>query len=230
VRYIILSLNDDRIGYKQRIRESLSDHAEVPMQAVDGRNRAEVKEAMDEFRDVWYGQDGFRLDRMEYSPREGEVGVWLSNLRAWKLIEESGEPCMVIEDDAIPKYHIKENLAKMEEYLPADFSFVPLYTPTGDVWLHSGTSFMGMEENPVLARSFQTYCHVAMYYSPDGARRLLDLAAKLGPAQPVDIFTMHMALSGLVNGYAFQRQEDLPFTYDWSAPTTIHDTERTEWQ
>ena len=230
MKYIILSISDSRSGYVAKIREALGPENEIPFEAVDGRDPERVAAVMAEFPEIFYDGQKPIFHDWEYKPKVGEVGVWLSNLLAWKAISQMNEPCMVIEDDAIPRLLVLEKLQLLMDNVREDFGFVPLYTPDDCIFLLAGESFIGMEPNPVVARVYQTYCHVAMLYSPDGASRLLRLAAGTGILAPVDIFTMQAGKMGLINGYAFQNHDDLPFTYNWAVPTTIHDTEPLQWK
>jgi GR25 family glycosyltransferase involved in LPS biosynthesis len=185
---------------------------------------------MAEFPEIFYDGQRPLFYNWDYHPKTGEIGVWLSNLLAWKLISTMQEPVMVLEDDAIPRYDVNEKINLLLQYLPDDFHFAPLYTPSGCIFVNTGNSFIGIEENRVLCRVYQTYCHVAMVYSQQGADRLLWLAEQSGIVAPVDIFTMAAANQGIVNGFQFQNHDDLPFTYDWSSETTIHNTEHLQWQ
>lgn len=230
MKYVILSINDDRIGYKENLREALGRENEIPFETVNGSDPAQVDAAMAEFSEIFFdGQRPLFYD-WAYHPKKGEVGVWLSNLRAWKLTREINEPLIVLEDDAIPRIGCQEKIQFMLDNLPDDWHLAPLFTPSDCIFIPHALSWLGMEQTDTLARVYQTYCHVAMMYSPDGAARLLDYAAGAGLMAPVDIFTMQAAQMMLLNGYAFQNHDNLPFTYDWSAETTIHQTEHIQWK
>lgn len=230
MKYIILSINDDRAGKKRKIREALGPENEIPFKAVDGKDPAQVEAAMSQFKDVFYdGQKPMFYD-WEYKPKQGEVGVWLSNLLAWRLISEQDEPVIVIEDDAIPRVQCAERAEAILDLMPEGWDFTPLFIPTDCIFIPHALSWLNMEQSDVIARVYQTYCHVAILYSPKGAGRLLKLAASAGLRNPVDIFTMEFAQLMLLNGFAVQKHDLLPFTYDWSSETTIHHTEHMQWK
>lgn len=230
MKYIILSINDDRIGYKENIRAALGPENEIPFEAVNGSDPDQVERTMAEFENIFFdGQKPLFYD-WEYKPKKGEVGVWLSNLKAWKLISQMNEPVLVLEDDAIPRANCLELIDFMIEQMPKNWHFAPVFTPHDCIFIPHALSWLDMEHSEVIARVYQTYCHVAVMYTPDGARRLLDYAAGAGLRTPVDIFTMQAGQMMLLNGYAFQHHDHLPFTYDWSAETTIHKTEHIQWK
>lgn len=232
MKYGIISINDDRKEYKDNIRKAL-EFEEVALNAVNG---AEVG-LTDNFAKR-------NLSVKDWNPRVGESGVWLSMFDAWQTVAGMDEPLIVFEDDAIISNHFHESLDILMEQLPSDWSFMSLWVPDNqrqDYWYDvkyrpDGTRLIcGLQRHPSfydfgarhLARAYQGYGMVATLYNPECGRSLVDAAVRRGVTQPVDCFLFKEAYheENKVRGFAPKPMFVGLVEYDWSALTTIHDSE-----
>jgi len=225
VKYIIISINDDRAWQKDLIRNTLGPDNEIVIDCVNGSDEAQVLEARAEFPEVF--ENGHPLFyNWAYMMKKGELGVWLSNLRAYRAISEQSEPVIVFEDDAIIRPQFDENMELIMKYLPEEWDLVSLYTPHDCQFPNSPMAYAGIEQNNVVVRNYQSYCFVTIMYTPEGARKILGYTEKYGISGPIDIFVMDLANNVWIDAFATSHQNYLPVNYDWDSPTTIHNTEK----
>lgn len=236
MKYTIISLNDDRLVYKQAIRERV-DGEEIELPAVDG-NAIDVQKELDNRGIPLHGN-------LWGNPRRGEIGVWLSNYDRWEIAAGLNEPLMVFEDDAIVNEQFNERIAEALTQLPDDWDFMSLWVPENQlidyqykfVYMREMRHIYGTvpkehsrfrTEHLKLARAYQGYGMVALMYSPKGGARLAQLAREQGLTGPVDCWIYERSQMGYVQGYAPHPDFADIVTYDWSAVSHIHLTERVE--
>lgn len=234
MNYTIISINDDRAEYKRMIRERTA-FPEVVVPAFNARENDPIAELAR--RDLRVNNE------YQWYPSRGELGIWLSVINAWEYAADSGETLVVFEDDAIPDPNFGEMVKYYCEELPGDWDYMALWVPENqkqDYYYNvtydengypsiRGTlpeeqSLFRME-HPKLAKVYQGYGGVALMYSPAGAAKFLDLIRKQGLWSTSDCYLYLAAHAGWVNGYAPHPNVEMPVHYDWSATTTIHDTE-----
>lgn len=232
MNYVIVSIDDSRLEKKTAIRQRLGNHTEIPFVGCNGRDPESVKDHMDYF--------SGHLDR--WTPKVGELGVWLSMQKAWETAVNEG-PLIVLEDDAVVAEEFDVYLNSIMEELPEDWDFFALFVPDNqfrDFWYTHAYDDRGevverSYKHPlyqpntgslVVAKSYQGYSCVGMMYSRAGGQKLLDIAKQYGMYTPVDCFIFQQAFAGKVNGYAHHPAYRRPVTYDWeNSPTLVQDTE-----
>jgi GR25 family glycosyltransferase involved in LPS biosynthesis len=236
VKYNIISLNDERLAYKENIRAN-TEFEEMHHPAVDGR----VVDLPTE-----YSKRG--LFPTGWTPKLGEAGVWLSNFDRWEYAATLDEPFVVFEDDAIIGPDFDTNVSVLLEYLPDDWDFCALWVPEnqrldyfydvefneiGDP-VHRGPNLSNQRSvfrygnANVVALVYQGYGMVSLMYSPVGAAKLVDLARETGVSTPVDCWIYQQAHLGRLNGYAPHPYAPKIVDYDWRAETHIQNTEKVE--
>lgn len=238
MKYNIISINDDRAEYKERIRHRVRmDEVSIP--ATDGREVDLFTEL--EKRDLRY--------LMEYGVlTKGELGIWLSTFDCWQWAVDNQEELVTFEDDAIPTQNFNHVLNLFHNELPADYDIMSLWVPQNQLIdfqydavfdedgiptnvgpnRHSALSIYNCGKIRI-ARVYQGYGNVALLYSPQGAERLIDHVQTHGIKGPVDCWIFQRAHTGIVTGYAPKPHwANKAVGYDWAAETTVHNTERHE--
>jgi GR25 family glycosyltransferase involved in LPS biosynthesis len=235
VKYNIISINDDRAVYKQRIRQRVNLE-EVHIPATDGR---EV--------DLAFELDKRDLRTNTHPFTRGELGVWLSTFDCWQWAYDNDEELLVFEDDAIPNMRFNEFLGLFHKELPPNYDLMSLWVPENQLIdfqydaVYDEDGYMtrqGPNRHNALsiyncgkiriARVYQGYGNVAVLYDAKGAGILIDHAQTHGINQPVDCWVWARAHTGIVEGYAPKPHWAKAVGYDWSAQTTVHNTERHE--
>jgi GR25 family glycosyltransferase involved in LPS biosynthesis len=236
VKYIILSIDDSRAEKKAAIRNVLSGLEEVKIEACNGR----VSESVERYQS-WYN-----IARAEWVPKQGELGVWLSNVHAWSVISQNSEPIVMFEDDAILRDNFVEQLEEYISELPDDWDMFCAFVPEnqyGDFhWAYSFDENGISDGNPLgyydggedsllidsdkVCRAYQGYSCVALVYTPAGAAKLLERAQIRGMTTPVDCFIFEQYRAGHINAYAFKPGQPRLVDIDWNAPSLIQQTEK----
>lgn len=236
MRYGIITLpNSDRDIYKNAIREHVR-FPELELEAFDAR----VLDPAEGIR-----ERGLILDSERWgNPKRGELGVWLSNFDRWQQASETG-PLIVFEDDAVVDKTFIEKFNRMMEELPRDWDFAALwvpenqrqdylynyqYDPFDDTPLYLGRlpsdlSIYRIRGARFAALVYQGYGMVSLVYSQEGGRKLVERARATGITTPVDCWIYEQAKLGHLKGYAPHPDRANIVHYDWSAATTIQDTE-----
>ena len=233
MKYNIISINDERWKYKNKIRA----YAEIPEVRIQSFNAHEM--------DL---RSGLRLRNIEinnWGPKIGELGVWLSNFDCWDTVGMMDEPLVVFEDDAIIDPHFFFKASGILEDLPDDWDFCALWVPENQrqdftyevTYDHQGdpiiTGHRDYEDSLFwhtkrVARVYQGYGMVSLMYSPSGGKKLVDLAREYGIYTPVDCFVYQQAHMGNLNGFAPTPMYANIVSYDWSAQSHVQQTEKVE--
>ncbi len=182
MRYTILSIDDSRKQYTNRIRQQLSDWQEVKIECVNGNDRVQLDEAIEEF-GVHVGP-GIKV---------GQAGCYLSTLKA---ITQDDDPIMVFNDDVVLCDNFIEEFNKRLMTVPEDCdvftAFIPRdhdqnfyygvmlddrsgktrLEPMFDYWPEGHEMF---ESNGVTCRSYMRYGGPALYFTSKGKRKYLAL-------------------------------------------------------
>ena len=241
MKYTILSIDNSRESYKERIRDRIQI-PEVFVKAVNGN----TEDAVEQLR-----SEGILLRRELWTPKKGEAGIWASIVNCWKWCIENDEELVVFEDDAIPVQNFQGLFNDFHDKLPVDYDFAALWVPNNqrDDYFY----FVSYDENGVphhvsrppgmdrhisiyaidgafpVSEVYQGYGGVAMLFSPNGARKFMEISRKMGVYTPIDChfyLSAHRPVDN-VFGYA-PHPEYMMVDYDWAATTTIHHTERVE--
>lgn len=235
MKFTILSINDDRIKYKQSILKNVR----FPYESVVCFD-ATKQDPLEEIE-----KNGWVLHREpDWTPKAGELGVWISTIRSWQKCIELDEPLIVFEDDAVVEENFMRDLEALMVDLPEDYGYLSLWVPPnqyqdytykvtydnrgmptveGRVRVARDSPFYIGKSN--IAKVYQGYGNVATLYSPDGARCLIKHLEKHGMYAPVDCFIHMAAHAQAVRGYAHMPDKGL-VGYDWSQETTVHNTGR----
>lgn len=233
VAFTILSIDESRAEKKAAIRATLSEMAEVSVLCVDGRN-ARIRRA-------WLTKTPGIV--RPWAPKRGEIGVWLSQINAWRKCVKINKPLLILEDDAILDPRFMEHFKIMLAEVPEDYDFLSVFVPNNqerDWYLEVGYDDEGKPNpygigapegapcfytgSPVISKVYQGYSCVATLVSPKGAQNLLDLMQRFGLYTPVDCFLFLNAHRGLLKGYAPVPTFKRIVSVDWKASTLIHDT------
>lgn len=229
--FTILSIDDKRIDKKNWINSRFINTQRIFTKCVDGKNEKLLKIQKKEF-DINI-DGGWKL---------GELGVWFSNLNAWKYASEN-DGLLIFEDDAIPVSNFEELYYMYLSDMPQNVDFVALWIPENQlqdyqydaVWDKEGRGSWGRRlpydqsiyqvGHKYLSKAYQGYGSVCIYVTRFGGKRLLNRALSTGINTPVDCFYFQQAHGGYINGYALKPEYANIINYDWSAETTIHTTE-----
>jgi len=230
VKYNIITISDEREGYKTHIRKVVKI-PEVVIPATDAR-KVNLVDELDK-RGLPHPTPGL------YSI--GEIGIWLSVFDCWQWAADNNEVLVTFEDDAIPRPYFDDALESYLEEIPADWDFLCLWVPPNqrrdylyDVTFdeHGNPDIKGYLTKSLfdfggldLARAYNGYGNGATAFSPKGAQHFIDRARESGLYSPVDCFLYIEAHTGRCNGYSPKPIHAHAVGYDW-ATTTVHTTER----
>lgn len=214
MKFGIISIDDSRALYKEKIRTEMSGVEEISFNCVDART--------DEFDAVRAVEShGLKFSDVWGTWSNGEIGGWLSHFNSWLAAAEQATPTVVFEDDAIIPNGFKSIVDDFVSDVPDDFDAIALCVPENQkpdyMWINEYNelgepSIVGRwskEENSQhyigpgrVARMYQGYGHTAMMLSPTGAAKLVNLARNLGIVAPADCFILNMSHINKINGYS----------------------------
>lgn len=237
MKYGIITLPDsDRIEYKARIRENIH-YPEETLDAFDARVNDPIK--------------GCEERRLKFSAelwgnaKRGEVGIWLSNFDRWQQAAECG-PLIVFEDDAIIHDDFTDRFEDFMAEVPDDWDFAALWVPENQrqdylyniiyntkSWEPQFLGFTTAEKSiyripgaTYAALAYQGYGMVALVYSQNGGKRLVERARATGMYGPVDCWIYEQAKMGFLKGFAPRPECADIVHYDWAAESHVQLTER----
>lgn len=209
--YTIVSIDESRAGTKRAIRDRMAFLPEITaIEFVDGRVAAKLDPLLRDFEEV-----AGRL-------RDGELGVWFSQINCWRHLAGSDlDALVVLEDDAVVDREIELALTRFLANVPAGWDFVALNVPADQkqdyfydrrfssdgAWHFVSQKRYTLESSPhnlggpIMATAYQGYSCVAIVYSRAGARKLLQLVGK-AIRDPVDCFIFKEHHKGNLRGYA----------------------------
>lgn len=234
MKYTIVSIDDSRQAYKDRIRKRVGLE-EVYVPATNG-SEVDLNAELEK-RGIEITYPGMFT--------KGEIGVWLSNFDCWKWAVDNQEELLVFEDDAIPSLDFNKRLKELRSELPSDYDFLNLWVPQNQLidyvydvrYDEDGQpTNVGPNRNSVtsvfnfgairIARVYNGYGAVAVLYSPKGADFFIRRVQQVGIYTPVDCYIYQEAHAGRCTGYGPKPNRAKLVGYDWRAETTIHGTER----
>jgi hypothetical protein len=234
VNYCILSINDDRKAYKDRIRATVG----LPEVSIPTFN-AHENDPMAELE-----RRGLRVTQ-GWRPKIGELGIWLSTINVWQHCIDTGDTVVLFEDDAIPDPNFNGIFAHLASLLPESYDFMAVWVPdnqrndyyldlkydstgaprTGRGWIAEEYSVF-RTEHPDLAKAYQGYGGVSLMFTPAGSEKFMRLVQEQGLWSTCDCYLFIAAHAGWVDGYAPHPNTMMPVHYDWAAATTIQDTRK----
>lgn len=231
MKFNIISINDERKAYKDQIRK----HAGMEEVRIPSVNAHKV--------DLPSELKLRGLENRPWSPKIGELGVWLSNFDCWQWAADN-EELVVFEDDAIIDNSFSGQLTVLQEDLPDDWDYVALWVPENQEVDYTYNVTFDEKGDPVhqgpalpykdslfrytrrVAHVYQGYGMVSLMYSPRGAAKLIDLVRSTGIYTPVDCFVYQQAHMGNLKGFAPSPLYANVVKYDWSAASHVQQTER----
>jgi GR25 family glycosyltransferase involved in LPS biosynthesis len=126
---------------------------------------------------------GYNLDNIQ-GWKFGEVGIWASNWKAWKLFIESDYDYLILLEDDIKIYDsFMELLSKYISELPEDWDAFHFFSPADQHYKYSST--MDVSENT--CHAYQDWSCACYIVSKKGAQRMIDLSSR-GIRLPLDWF------------------------------------------
>lgn len=228
-QYTIFSIDETRQQNKQASRSALS-LKEINIDCVNGNDH----DALEKAKAKW----GITIT----SPFKGcELGIWYTTLNAWEYALENGD-LLCLEDDAILTLGSNDLLIEYLKDSPKNMDFVSLFVPENqkhdynyDISYNNGGvpfwpgQIRGESKfefgHSYLSRAYQTYSNVTILYTQHGAKRLISRVRKTGINQPVDCWLYSNAHGGYLNGYALKPKYTNVVDYNWTWPTTIHNSD-----
>lgn len=231
VKYAILSIDESRRAKKEALRNVVSGWDEITVPAVDGSKKSDLESSM-----THHG-----IQFTEWVPKVGEAGVWMSQMNAWGMAYSQGEPLVVFEDDAMLAQDFTERFEEYLAELPEDWDVFCLFVPTnqyGDFHWKYKFNELGQTDgstygycpdgepglligSETVSKAYQGYGCVALMFSPEGGRKLLDAARQKHMYTPVDCFIFEQYRAGIIDAYAFKPGYPRLVDVDWNAPSTI---------
>lgn len=188
--YTIFSINETRAHYKIAIRNHVPNWDELVDLTVDASDPQMLEWAGIRHPYAVHVQPG-RLDKI------GQLGIWYSVLNAVVMSAYSNLNIVTFEDDAIlhanfvPEFH-----ARVGE-LPEDTDFFAMFLPRDQDHVFEES----MSVSPRLCQAYQRYGGVSMYYTPQGARKILALLQRDGLTDQYDDQLFKYVKAGELNGY-----------------------------
>lgn len=226
--FIILSIDESRAKKKDRIRELVAPWHERGVECVNGHIKGELKRAK--------LRSGIEVETMLV----GEMGVWYSVVSAWVDIANNGS-AVVFEDDALLQPHFRGIIDAAVKELPEDADFLAIFIPPNQAqdylyrvaYDEDGFPFILANNIPedksqfnigksIITKAYMGYGNVCMYYTPQGAHKLIQLAKERRGYTHVDCFQFQESNRGAVNGYALHPRFRGLVDVDWNAPTLVH--------
>src|SRR6478752_1272240 len=120
MKYTIISIDDSRLEYKDKIRQEMGND-EIFVDCLDARpETVDLEEELANiglhFADYW---KSFPWSR-------GDIGGYVSHFNAWQKAVEIDEPLLVFEDDAILPDGFLANVESLLEEVPEGYGAVGL--------------------------------------------------------------------------------------------------------
>lgn len=234
MKYNIISINDDRIMYKEAIRSNVH-REEVNIPAVNAFD-VNIQDELSR-RGIKIAYPGM------FSV--GEIGIWLSMFDCWQWAVDNNEELITFEDDAIPYWDFQPKFDIIYEEIPKSYDFFCLWVPDNQridyvynvVYDDEGIPRkVGPNRHPSnsiydfgperVTRVYNGYGNVAQLFSPKGAKFFMDRVRDVGIYTPVDCYLYQEAHAGRCEGYGPKPNYAKLVSYDWKAETTVHRGER----
>ena len=172
-----------------RRMDSFED-ATIPLYVINLKRRPDrldacVKRLPGESPIVVEAVDGYRLQSNDTGLTKGELGCFMSHLKAMRLILESHHSyALVLEDDAVLVPGYLDTLHTLIKSAPPDFGVISL----GCNSVPSKDHMLEVAPGLCVFRDFDLYGAHALLYSRTGAERFLGHALLTGPCEPFDLW------------------------------------------
>jgi len=145
----------------------------------------------------WMPYDGRKLD-----PLPGEYGAMITKINTLKyIIDNSLDNMLFLEDDIILDNNFYKKFFLCLKELPKNFDFLSLYYIDDQNYITSESDI----KLRYIHRSINQYAGTQiMYYSKNGAKKILELLYKKGMEYTADCFIFKQCHLGLLNGYSIK--------------------------
>lgn len=216
MKYTIISIDDSRQDFKDKIRKEMAGYEEVFLECLDARP-VEL-DLGKELYDRGLSMAPFWKNLMW---KRGDLGGFVSHYNTWKYCASSGEPLIVFEDDAIVPVGFMSNVLDLLTEVPKDYGVVSLCANTygqgfynmrvqyNEYGQHFGYRPLEPDEDNQfdygaerMTRAYQSWTQTATLYSPAAAQSLVDTVQRMGIHMNADAFIYHRAHVGDFDAYA----------------------------
>lgn len=216
MKYTIISIDESRAEYKDKIREVMGSD-EVFIDCLDARDMS-----LTELKDKLESNELYINRNWIHQPwKRGDLGGFYGHFNAWKKCVELDESLVVFEDDAIiPERSEPLKWISLANTEIDDIEFLSLcVNDYGKMFFKQRVVFdnngyhqhhrdlLELEENQFrvsehFAKVYQPWTLTAAMYTPKSAQYLLDTVKTKGMYMNADAFVMHMARLQKFNAYA----------------------------
>ena len=227
MRYVIVSIDNTRQGYKEAIRARLEGWTEVFIPAVNGNRDVEINAYLEYHNVPPITFPGLKV---------GQLGRWLSFLNHLEKLD--GEPLFVIEDDGILSRDFIDKVTPLLNDMPADADFFSLFVPRNrPTQVYSGGMYpaFGGPSNgtimpewnighDIIVRAHQPYGGVGMFLYPSMYEKIKEMLARESITGQFDDVIYARSQAGVLNGYSIV--PDMPDLVNIipGIPSTVHET------
>lgn len=207
IKYAIISINDRAKDNIENTRRVLSSYEEVSIRSINGHTEP-IKNIM---KDLSIHKDNWQW----VPPRNGEIGLWLTNIFVFKkMIEEDIDMLILLEDDAMISEDFVYMFKKIIDEVPKNFDFVSLQYPKSSRFHYKDDAEIGLEH--VCLAKYNHFGTMSVLWSKSGAEKMLSSVKNTGFIHPIDLY-MHEYLTkeGLINGYSIKPFVNQVVFHDW---------------
>lgn len=215
--YAIMSINDNRIETKRRIRSALADWVEHDIGTVNGQ----VPGALEDF----FRKNPF-IRYKRWHPRTGEAGYWGSLVNACLYVISLGAPVAVFEDDA----EITPAFTRLvDNYLAAcsdDIDAFQLFT-----WESKANPRATQQDKrtrwPLVTENWNEWPLGGIIFWPSGAAKVIRYLHDNPITTTGDVALSEMGSSGVLKTMSPgpYRKSPIMLVHDhYKVPSTIHGT------
>lgn len=206
--YKIFSIDDRRAHYTRAIQAAVADWKPAHTPTINGLEPFSLEAAVDIFDDISINGE-FTV---------GQLGIWYSVLCALEWVDAKKTPLVTFEDDALIAPDFVERFTQYCREFPDDMDFFSFFVPAdykhkfyyGSIYDANGyvvaenmgfTGGVQWNATGAIKQAYQRYGGVSMYYTPQGAERILDLVEKTGLTDQYDDYLYRHSRLGNLNGY-----------------------------
>jgi GR25 family glycosyltransferase involved in LPS biosynthesis len=198
MKYTIIQINDRSKEQTKINKKHLKNLDYVnDIEFIDG-NLKDAKSIINSYKidtGVWSPYDGREMD-----PLPGEYGYWASMLNILQyMINEKIEALLVLDDDAELNNNSENVLNSAILDLPDNWDFLSLFYPPGQNHIDLESS---IDKEYIHKAINQKSASVAMIYSYSGAKKILEVAQKIGMDYTFDCFIYKHCALNFLNGYS----------------------------
>jgi GR25 family glycosyltransferase involved in LPS biosynthesis len=208
MKYAIISINDRAKDNIENTKKILCNYEELNIRCVDGH-----KESIE---DIMLDLSVHKNNWQWAKPRNGEIGLWLTNIFTFKkMVEENIDMLLLLEDDAMISEDFVDMFEKIIHEVPKDFDFVSLQYPKSSRFHYKDDAEIGLEH--VCLAKYNHFGTMSVLWSKSGAEKMLSSVKNTGFTYPIDLY-MHEYLTkeGLINGYSIKPFVNQVVFHDWN--------------